>query len=737
MFVFGFTFAAVCFACCKTGVYSAYISVLVSVIALLVFFFVRSLRKTLEIPLVAAAVLLSAVIFLLFLNLSYKKAVAFEGETAFTGKIISLPQKISNSFQYEIETESIGEKFVKLKLLYSSSEELDCDVYDCISISDAKIFLPKNADGKDSERYKSRGIYLRAYSFDMPQILFTYQKTPLYYVLMLRKSIINTVLESSSGDRAGIIIAMILGDTSYISPKTQEHYANSGTSHLLAVSGLHVSIWVSFLVVFLTIFGVKKKAANLISLLFLVFFTVVTGFSPSVIRASLMLAVILISVFFKRRGDSLNSLGLSVFLITAINPFAVLSVSLRLSVMATLGIITMGKYYCGRFAKLVMHMRIVLLKRLIVYVADIIIITVCAFISTLPVTVAVFGKVSLIAPLTNLLVVFLSSLTMIFGGLGVIINYSEIFMPVANLWFAIADMLAGVILSFVNALGSLTFSALPVNTTVYAFWLAGTALLLICSIIIFFRKKTRFPLEVTAAVCLVLFILGNVAASLPSRSNIRGTVLDVGGSPVIVLQNGRHYALLGCPRDSGGFEYELRRFIPQMPSTCLDLLLIPNENLGRDSYNNIIENYSPKEIFTDFSLYKENKNLLSDNVKKGTTAKYLLWGEVDISYYNTNNVNCVIIKFGGKTIMVSLCPSNDISKISLDIATADTLICRDCLPENPSAVLWNEIIITGNVSKKQQVTYKRALALTQNTYLTAYEGSVLVIDARRDEYEQA
>lgn len=727
MFIFGFTFAAVCFVCCKTGVYSAYAAITVSVAAIIVFFIIRPLRKTLEIPLAAAAVLMSAFIFLLFFNFSYKKAVTYDGATAFTGKIVSLPQKSYDVYRYEIETVSIGEEFVRLKLLYTSPNELYCDVFDCISVNDANIYLPKNADGKESEAYKSRGIYLRAYSIDLPQVLFSYDKTPFYYVLMFRQSIINTVLESSSGDRAGIIIAMILGDTGYISSAAKDCFANSGASHLLAVSGLNVSVWVSFLIAFLTLFGVGRKTANVLSLLFLAFFIVLTGFSASIIRAALMLAVILIAPFFKRRADSLNSLGLCIFLIAAANPFSVLSVSLQLSVAATFGIITIGKYYCAHFAKLVTRLRVKLLKRFVSYTADIIIITVCAFISTLPITVAVFERVSLSAPVTNLLVMGLSSLTMVFGGTGFVLSCSEILSPVADLWFAIADTTSGLILECVNFFGSLTFSALPVDTVIYSFWLIATVILIICGAVILFRKKTRFPLEVTAALCVVLFILGNGAAMLPSKINVKCTVLSASGSPAVVLQSGRHYALIGCPRDTGNFTYELTAHMPQMPSTCLDLLLMPYGTLGSESYAHIISSYSPKDIFADFNLYKNNKDILTDEMYFGETARFLLWGDVDVFYYNTAQAYCVIIEFNDKTIMVSLSPENDMKEISMKLATPDILICPDRLPQNMDTVTFDTIIITGSLSQTRKDAYEKALLFTQDTHFTAYEGSICVL----------
>ena len=729
MLIFGSVFAVVCFCCSRAEVYSAYFAYAfcaVSIISLVIYFAVKSLHEKLEIPLIAIAVLLSAVIFLLFYNFSYKPAVSFEGETAFTGKIISLPQKHSDSYTYEIKTESIGEKFVKLKIIYSSKEKLFCDIYDCISVTDAKIYVPRNPDKSESEFYKSRGIYLRAYSTDVPEILFTYESTPFYYVLKLRQSIINTVLCKTEGDRAGIIIGMILGDTSYISQQTKHYFSNSGASHLLAVSGLHTSLWIFFFTSFLTLFGFRGKLVNILSLIFLAFLVVLTGFSASVMRASLMLTIILVAPFFKRKGDRLNSLGFALFIILAVNPFAVLSVSLQLSAAATLGIITIGDYYCNRFAKLISKLRLPLVKRMLNYAAGIVIITVCVFVATLPIMVSVFGRITLIAPVTNLLVVGISSLIMIFGGTGVLLSHSNVFMPVSSLWFYIADILANAVLKCTEALGSLTFSALPVNTNVYYICVVFTIIAVFIGILLFQKRKSRFYIEIISAACVVIFLITNSIFMLPFKMNIKGTVLAVKGSPVIVLQSGRHYALIGCPENYSDYNYEIKQGLPDIPSTKLDLFIVPYGKLCTDCYKEILETYSPNNVFIDFYTYKENKDIIADEAEVGKEMRYLLWKEIDIKYINTEQANCVIIKFNGQTVMVSLSKENDMSYIAKTITTPNVLVCCNHMPKNAFCTVFDRIIITSPYPTVHKTLYNRQLYKTPQICLTAFEGSTLI-----------
>ncbi len=728
MLVFGSAFAVVCFCCCKAGAHSAYLAYLfcaVSIISLIIFVSVKSLHNKLEIPLAATAILLSAVIFLAFYNFSYKSAISYEGETAFTGKVISLPQKKGDYYTYEIKTESIGEKFVKLKLVYSSKEKLYCDIYDCISVNDAKIYVPRNSDFSESEFYKSHGIYLRAYSVDSPEVLFTYDTSPLYYILRLRQSIINTVLEMTKDDSAGIIIGMLLGDTSYISRQTKNYFSNSGAAHLLAVSGLHTSLWISFFIAFLTLFGFRGKIINVISLAFLVFIVVLTGFSASVMRAALMLVIILIAPFFKRRGDRLNSLGFAVFVILAANPFSVLSVSLQLSVLATLGIITIGDYSLKRFAALIAGFPSPFIKRILNYVAGIFIITASVFVATLPVMVSVFGKVTLVAPITNLLVVGISSLIMVFGGTGVLLSHSSVFMPVSNLWFFIADVLAKTVLKCTESLGSLTFSAIPVNKMVYHICVIFSIFAIAAGVLIF-KKNRRLFIEIIAILSVIIFIITNSIFMLPFKVNIKGTVLSVKGSPIIVLQSGRHYALIGCPQDFIDYTYEVKYSLPDIPSTKLDLFLVPSGKISADCYLDIIKTYSPSTVCIDFHIYKENKDVFTDEVETGIEARYLLWKQVDIKYINTKGANCVIINFNGQTIMVSLSKENDMSFIAKSIATPNILISYNHIPKNGFSVAYDKIMITSPYPTAHKDLYKRQFYKTPQICLTAFESGTLI-----------
>jgi competence protein ComEC len=139
----------------------------------------------------------------------------------------------------------------------------------------------------------------------------------------------------------GLVKAMLLGRRDDLRTDQVDDYTTSGTVHILSVSGMHVAL--IFLVISI-LFGWMKRLpggkyiymGTVTSLL--VFYSIVTGFPPSVQRATLMCIVLVIAEVFQRKHNSVNSLGVSAFLILLLDPLALYDVGFQLSYMAMLGI---------------------------------------------------------------------------------------------------------------------------------------------------------------------------------------------------------------------------------------------------------------------------------------------------------------------------------------------------------------------------------------------------------------
>ena len=148
-----------------------------------------------------------------------------------------------------------------------------------------------------------------------------------------------------SGDTGSIIEAMTIGYKANLSKDVRTHYAASGVSHILAMSGFHVGI-IAFLlrfVFFITIIPFRWQwLCNLLIIIALWCFATIAGLSPSIVRATLMFTILLLCQSFSHELLSINSCGLALFIMLCINPLSIHHIGFQLSFLSVLGICIFG-----------------------------------------------------------------------------------------------------------------------------------------------------------------------------------------------------------------------------------------------------------------------------------------------------------------------------------------------------------------------------------------------------------
>ena len=151
-------------------------------------------------------------------------------------------------------------------------------------------------------------------------------------------SMMKQKIDSSIEERhAAIIKGIIFGDGSDIEEEIQENFRISSISHILAVSGIHVSYLAIGMQLFLkSIIG--KRKTRFVTIAFLISYMFITGFSPSVVRASIMNILLIGGEILYRKNDSWTSIAISLFLILIYNPFLIENIGLQFSYIGTMGI---------------------------------------------------------------------------------------------------------------------------------------------------------------------------------------------------------------------------------------------------------------------------------------------------------------------------------------------------------------------------------------------------------------
>ena len=172
------------------------------------------------------------------------------------------------------------------------------------------------------------------------------------------KDFIYNKLEKSNLKYSGIAYAMIFGDTTFIDEKVEDIFRDGGISHLLAVSGLNITILIFIIAFILKRLKVNKKASFVINVLFIVIYTYFCDFTPSIVRASIMAIVKLIADLKHKPYDGLSALSFSAFLILLINQLKMYNYSFILSYFSVFVIIllnfpiqkSMNKYFYKSFS---------------------------------------------------------------------------------------------------------------------------------------------------------------------------------------------------------------------------------------------------------------------------------------------------------------------------------------------------------------------------------------------------
>lgn len=295
--------------------------------------------------------------------------------------------------------ESIDGRRVRGALSLSLPHETGLSPYDRITFD---AILSPNERDYDTYR-KSRGILFSANAEEI-SILGTHRKDLRYITCLLQKKLADFFDRCIGGDAAGFAMALLTGCREKLSGQTALAFRRLGISHLLAVSGLHLSVLVGGADFLLKKATVSKKKRVFLLLLLMALFVTVCGFSTSVMRASLMLTLLTLSELAGEMHDSVTALFVSVAVILALRPLAVYDAGLWLSFSATLGILLVSPLIRTLTQKKKGLCRLWRLSLVLL------LISVTALFFTLPVIYLLEGSISLIAPLANLIFVPITEL---------------------------------------------------------------------------------------------------------------------------------------------------------------------------------------------------------------------------------------------------------------------------------------------------------------------------------------
>lgn len=282
-------------------------------------------------------------------------------------------------------------------------------------------------------------------------------------VSSMMKQKINSSMEET---QAAIIKGIIFGDSSDIEEEIQENFRISSISHVLAVSGMHVSYLVIGIQLLLKpIIG--KRKTRFITIVFLIFYMFITGFSPSVVRASMMSILLIGGEVLYRKNDIWTSMAISLFLILIYNPFLIENIGLQFSYIGTIGIMILHKSVFSFLKNIKIKnkkWKYKFNRKAIFFISkikEILAVTLSAQLAIFPIMIYHFNLFGVYFLISNLLVSVIIGPIIIFSTIFIVASF--IFNPISKAICIVLKLLIQMLIIISN-LAKLPFSKLYLST---------------------------------------------------------------------------------------------------------------------------------------------------------------------------------------------------------------------------------------------------------------------------------
>lgn len=282
----------------------------------------------------------------------------------------------------------------KVLINIKKSQQIDKINYGDLIYLEGKLEIPKiatNYKGFDYRQYlktkKIQGIVIA----DNVKILKAKYKNNLIYQMQKKiKAIIKEKLPSETGD---LLLAILLGDKKDLSEQIQINFKNSNLSHMLAVSGAHVSYIIIGLTYITQNSIMGKRKARVFCIFFLIIFMAITNFTPSVTRACIMAILTLVSEILYKKADIYTNISISALIILLYNPYSLLDLGFKLSFGGTIGIVIFMRFIKKKQEE----------PKLLNYIKQMALVSICANIIIIPIIMNNFNTVSLTFLVSNIL----------------------------------------------------------------------------------------------------------------------------------------------------------------------------------------------------------------------------------------------------------------------------------------------------------------------------------------------
>lgn len=411
-------------------------------------------------------------------------------------------------------------------------------------------------------------------------------------------------------DEAGIVLAILVGNTEQIDNIQKEIFSNANLSHILAISGMHVSYIIIAINMLLKKFD--KRIGYFIFIIILLFFSIFTGGSPSVIRAVIMACLAIVSKLLYRKSDTLNNIFIACLILLIINPYYLFNLGFQLSFGGTLGIVLFN-------SKVIRNLSIICKKiNISEKIISILSVSISANLIIFPILIYNFNSLSFVFLISNLLVTPILGLLCFLGYLTVFISFISI-----NVAKFVAFFLNLVVKLFeLIAKFSANLKILKFSITTPSVFCIIVIYIAIFYFMLYYKKSHNNIIKKFFVIITILVILSRIIVSINSDLIIYFIDVGQGDSTLIITPNNKKVLIDGGGSEFGDFDVGKNILVPYILDRkikSIDYVFISHfdsDHCGGILY--LLQELTVKNIiigtqFEDNANLEKFKNIIKEN----------------------------------------------------------------------------------------------------------------------------
>lgn len=488
-------------------------------------------------------------------------------------------------------------------------------------------------------------------------------------------------------DCSDFIKALVIGDKDDLDSDYYQRFSNAGVSHILALSGLHISIILTTLCTLTQSISLHRKVYSLLALMVVAFYITITGFSHSVTRAGIMAVFVIVSSFVFVHADSLNSLCISLMIMLIADPYSIGNVSLQLSFVSTLAILVAGVPITVKInsflAKTIYDSRVPFLckatRKIIMAVITPVIITWSAMVFTFSIVINNLNDPSVVSLISNIIIIPQTTFIVAGAVVYLILNFIPFLRGFAEyIVKPLTELLVGCLNETVDFFSSMELGSVSIEPD---FRKVSEAVIMIAVLVLILKNSKAVHYICFSILVTVAVVIWNISAPLTAKHQLH--YINYRDSGTIIF---RHNKNITVYKAFGDFSYSVEEFCSEYNIKNIDCVIVPALDENYQKHFDSLYNYGYKiDKILHCPLYYDDAeyNHLAEEYfsSRGSEFEYydysditatdMLRFEISMRSYKAYSLKA---EFFGKTVIHATNLADTVSPNPVDISCGDILI---------------------------------------------------------------